>query len=418
MTYTRRNFLKATLGSSALLSLRSAAPNFLVRSMMAATHQRNESDTVLVVVQLSGGNDGLNTVVPYEDDEYARNRPTLCLSPNEIHKIDSHLGFHPRMGAFMRLYEQGHLSIIQGVGYPNTDRSHESGMRIWHTAAPEKPGCQTGWLGRTVDSIREPNSVNTPAVFVGPIAQPFGLNAKNVVVPSIDSLENLTMSELPGHHKYQSQRKRTAELSRPNQNNPLMDFLQRCTLNAYTNSERIETVIKKTVNTAEYPQFELANSLRMVAQLIRADIGIRIFFTELGGGGIGGFDNHANQLGNHCSLLHHFSESIAAFIHDLKRDKLLNRVLLMTFSEFGRTVKENGRRGTGHGAAAPIFLAGGRLKGGLVGQHPSLTDLDNGALKFHTDFRSVYATMLDRWLGFDSSKILDKQYESLDILDV
>jgi uncharacterized protein (DUF1501 family) len=418
MTYTRRNFLKATLGSSALLSLGTTAPNFLVRSMMAGAHQHNERDTVLVVVQLSGGNDGLNTVVPYEDDEYARNRPTLRLSPNEIHKINSHLGFHPRMGAFMRLYEEGHLSIIQGVGYPNTDRSHESGMRIWHTAVPNEPDCQTGWIGRTVDSIREPSSINTPAVFVGPIAQPFGLNAKNAVIPSIDSLENLIMREMSGHHKYQSQRKRTAALPRPNQNNPLMNFLQQCTLNAHANSERVEAVIKKTANTAEYPQFELAGSLRKVAQLIRADIGIRIFFTELGGGGIGGFDNHANQLGNHCSLLHHFSESIGAFIHDLKRDKQLNRVLLMTFSEFGRTVKENGRRGTGHGAAAPIFLAGGRLKGGLVGPHPSLTDLDNDALKFHTDFRSVYATVLDRWLGFDSSKVLDKKYKPLNVLNV
>ena len=418
MTYTRRNFLKATLGSSALLSLAPAAPNVLVRSMMAAAHRRNERDTVLVVVQLSGGNDGLNTVVPYEDDEYARNRPTLRLSPNEIHKIDSQLGFHPRMGAFKRLYEQGHLSIIQGVGYPNTDRSHESGMRIWHTAAPDEPDCQTGWLGRTVDSIRKPNSINTPAVFVGPIVQPFGLNAKNVVVPSIDSLEDLIMSEMPGHQKYNSKRKRTAALPRPNQNNPLMNFLQQCTMNAHANSERVEAAMKQTANTAEYPQFELAGSLRKVAQLIRADIGIRIFFTELGGGGIGGFDNHANQLGNHCSLLHHFSESIAAFVHDLKRDKQLNRVLLMTFSEFGRTVKENGRRGTGHGAAAPIFLAGGKLKGGLVGPHPSLKDLDNGALKFHTDFRSVYATVLDKWLGFDSSKVLDKQYEPLNILNV
>ena len=418
MTYTRRNFLKATLGSSALLSLGPAAPNFLTRSMMAAERRRTERDTVLVVVQLSGGNDGLNTVVPYEDDEYARNRPTLRLSPNEIHKINSLLGFHPRMGAFMRLYKQGHLSIIQGVGYPNTHRSHQSGMRIWNTAAPDEPDCQTGWLGRTVDSIREPNSINAPAVFVGPIARPFGLNAKNAVVPSIRSLQNLTMHEMPGHLKNQSQRKRTGELPRPNQNNPLMHFLQQCTLKAYTNSKRVEAVMKSTANTAEYPQFELAGSLRKVAQLIRADIGIRIFFTELGGGGIGGFDNHANQLGNHCSLLHHFSESIGAFINDLKRDKQLNRVLLMTFSEFGRTVKENGRRGTGHGAAAPIFLAGGMLKGGIVGSHPSLTDLDNGALKFHTDFRSVYATVLDRWLGFDSSKVLDKQYEPLNILNV
>ena len=155
-----------------------------------------------------------------------------------------------------------------------------------------------------------------------------------------------------------------------------------------------------------------------MTHLIRADIGIRIFFTELGGGGIGGFDNHANQLGNHCALLGQLSESVAAFVGDLKRDKLLDRVLLMTFSEFGRTVKENGRRGTGHGAAAPVFLAGGRLKTALVGKQPSLTDLDNDAPKFHIDFRRIYATVLDRWLGFESRTVLDRQFKPLDILNV
>jgi len=392
---------------------------------MAAAPQSDDRNTVLVVVQLSGGNDGLNTVVPYGDDEYARNRTTLRLPTKDLHKIDSMMGFHPRMGAFMRLYEQGHLSIIQGVGYPNSDRSHESAMRIWHTADPDQPGRQTGWLGRAVDCIWGPNSTNAPAVFVGPIAQPFGLNTERVVVPSVRSPGDLITQEMPGRLKRQSQWKRAAEpwppageLPRAEQDNPLTHFLQQCTLSSYTNSRRIEAVTKTAADTAEYPPFQLAGSLRTVAQLIRADIGIRIFFTELGGGGIGGFDNHANQLGNHCALLHHLSESVAAFIHHLKRDKLLHRVLLMTFSEFGRTVKENGRRGTGHGAAAPIFLAGGKLKGGLLGAHPSLTDLDNGALKFAIDFRRVYAAMLDRWLGFKSRTVLDRQFELLDILNV
>ncbi len=418
MSYTRRNFLKATLGASTLLSFTPAAPNFLVRLLMAAAPRSDDRDTVLVVVQLSGGNDGLNTVVPYGDDEYARNRTTLRLPTKDLHKIDSMMGFHPRMGAFKRLYEEGHLSIIRGVGYPNSDRSHESAMRIWHTADPDQPGRQTGWLGRAVDSIWDPNSTNAPAVFVGPIAQPFGLNAERVVVPSVRSPGDLVIREMPGHLKLQSQRKRAAELPRAEQDNPLTHFLQQCTLNSYTNSRRIEAVIKTSADTFEYPPFQLAGSLRTVAQLIRADIGIRIFFTELGGGGIGGFDNHANQLGNHCAMLHHLSESVAAFIYHLKRDKLLHRVLLMTFSEFGRTVKENGRRGTGHGAAAPIFLAGGKLKGGLLGAHPSLTDLDNGALKFAIDYRRVYATMLDRWLGFKSRTVLDRQFELLDILNV
>ena len=418
MSYTRRDFLKATLGTSTLLSFAPTVPNFLVRSLMATAPRSDDRGTVLVVVQLSGGNDGLNTVVPYGDDEYARNRPTLRLPTKDLHKIDSLIGFHPRMGAFVHLYEEGHLSIVQGVGYPNSDRSHEGAMRIWHTADPEHSSRQTGWLGRTVDSIWDPSSINAPAVFVGPITQPFGLNAENVVVPSIHSLRDLITHQMPSDPNGQSQRKHAVELPRADEANPLLDFLQHCTLNAYANGRRIEAVAKTAAKTNEYPPFQLAGSLRTVAQLIRADIGIRIFFTELGGGGIGGFDNHANQLGNHCALLHQLSESVAAFVNDLKRDKLLDRALLMTFSEFGRTVKENGRRGTGHGAAAPIFLAGGKLKSGLIGSHPNLTDLDNGALKFHIDFRRIYATVLDQWLGFGSRTVLGRQFELLDILNV
>jgi uncharacterized protein (DUF1501 family) len=410
MDYTRRDFLKATLGTSTLLSFASATPQFLVRSVMGATARRDERDTVLVVVQLSGGNDGLNTVVPYGDDEYGRNRPTLRLPTKELHKIDSVMGFHPKMGAFARLYKQGNLSIVQGVGYPNSDRSHEGAMRIWHTADPDRPGRQTGWIGRAADSVWNPKTTNTPAVFVGPIAQPFALNAENAALPSIRSLDDLRIKRMPGDSQRQN--------NTLGKSNPLLDFLRCGTLNTYANSRRIEAVAKASTNTAEYPSFHLADTFRTVAKLIRADIGIRIFFVEFGGGGIGGFDNHANQLGNHCALLHQLAESVAAFVQDLKRDKLLNRVLLMTFSEFGRTVKENGRRGTGHGAAAPMFMAGGKVKGGLIGTRPSLTDLDGGAPKFHTDFRRLYATVLDRWLGFESRTILGRQFELLDVLSV
>ncbi len=413
MSYTRRDFLKATLGVSTMLSLASPAPNFLVRAATTGAARRDDRDTILVVVQLSGGNDGLNTVVPYADDEYARNRPTLALKPKDVHKIDSYLGFHPRMEAFSRLYKEGYLSIVQGVGYPNSDRSHDGAMRTWHTAEPDNPDCQTGWLGRAADSVWHTNRKDTPAVFVGPIIQPFGLRAEHVIIPSIQSPDDLTIDPAPG----ESHLKRAVESFRADKDNPLLNHLRDCTANARANSRRIEAAARESTNKVEYPAFRLAGTFRTVAQLIRADVGIRIFFTELGGGGIGGFDNHANQLGNHCSLLHHLSESLAAFVDDLEKDKLLDRVLLMTISEFGRTVKENGRRGTGHGAAAPIFLAGGKLKKGLIGSHPSLTDLDDGAMKFHTDFRRVYATVLDKWLGFESRIILDRQYEPLDILN-
>ncbi|MHC4629118.1 MAG: DUF1501 domain-containing protein, partial [Planctomycetota bacterium] len=347
-----------------------------------------------------------NTVVPYADDEYARNRPTLRLEPKDVHKIDSYLGFHSRMGAFSRLYKERHLSILHGIGYPDSDRDHDGAMRDWHTAEPGNPNCQTGWLGRAADSVWHTEQKDTPAVFVGPIAQPFGLRAERVIVPSVQSPEDLILdSKLVGFQKDHA----------ANKSDELLRFVAECRAKALINSRRTEAATKPG---AEYPAFRLAGTLRTVAQLIRADVGIRIFFTELGGGGIGGFDNHANQLGNHCALLHQLSESLAAFVDDLAKDKQLDRVLLMTISEFGRTLKENGRRGTGHGASAPIFLAGGKLKGGRVGSHPSLKDLDNGAPRFHTDFRRVYATVLDRWLGFDSRRVLGKQYEPLDVLNV
>lgn len=411
MSYTRRDFLRAGLGASTLVSLGPVAPH-LFPGLAAAAAPAGDRDTVLVVIQLTGGNDGLNTVVPYADDEYARNRTTLRLPAGELHRIDSLLGFHPRMEAFMRLYREGHLSIIQGVGYPRPDQSHERAMRIWHTADPQRPERQTGWLGRVADRTWSVGDADTRAVFVGPITRPFALNAENAIIPCIRSTQDLMIRPMPGG---QSGRSEAVERG-GGTDNTLLRFLREGMLLAHARSRRVEAAAKAAAGATDYPPFGLARDLDTIAQLIRADIGIRVFFAELGGGGIGGFDNHANQLGNHCALLHQLAESVAAFVHDLKRDRLLDRVLVMTFSEFGRTVKENGRRGTGHGAAAPMFLAGGTVKGGLIGPHPSLTDLDNGGPRFHTDFRRVYATVLDRWLGFDSEAVLGVRYESIPVL--
>jgi uncharacterized protein (DUF1501 family) len=413
MFLTRRGFLKATLGGTALASFAPFVPEGLAGSVSGMVSEKGRPDRILVIVQLTGGNDGLNTVVPYADDAYAKNRPTLRLPTNELHRIDSYLGFHPRMAAFNRLYKEGHLTILQGVGTANPSGDHDTAMRAWHSADPDRANGQTGWIGRTADSFRDGNPTRVAAAFVGPITAPFALTAQDTFLPSVRTLNDLTIHEMPGHSGPMAvpKRQRTGD-------NPLLNFVQKGLSDAQENSRRLEAVAGQTDKPFPYPSFGLAENLRTVAQLIRADIGIRIFFTELGGGGIGGFDNHANQLGNHCALLHQLSESVAAFVDDLNRDGLLDRTLLMTFSEFGRTVQENGRRGTNHGNAAPMFLAGGKLKGGLVGQHPSLTDLDNDALKFHADFRQVYATVLDRWLGFESRKILGRQFEPLDVFSL
>jgi len=408
MAHTRRDFLRAGLGASALMTLRATTPNVFADAVMAAETPTRESDTVLVVIQLSGGNDGLNTVVPYADDEYGRNRTTLRLPTEHLHKIDADLGFHPRMEAFARLYHERYLSVVQGAGHPQPEGSHDRAMRIWHTADPDLPERPTGWLGRLADRACRVPEADTGAVFVGPIAPPFALNAERAIVPCIRTAQDLI--------RRGSDREMLAS-DGARANDTLLEFVRGRITTACAKSERIKAAIEATAGAIDCPPSGLAGDLRTIAQIIRAEVGVRVFFAELGGGGIGGFDNHANQLGNHGALLHQLAEAVAAFVYDLKRDKLLDRVVVMTFSEFGRTLKENGRRGTGHGIAAPMFLAGGKVKGGLIGSHPSLTDLEIGSPKFHTDFRQVYATVLDKWLGCDSEAILGRQFETLDLLN-
>ena len=409
MAITRRDFLATSLGSSTLAALGGRVPGFLARTALAAAADRDARDTILVVVQLAGGNDGLNTVVPYGDDGYGRNRTTLRLPVAKLHKIDTRLGFHPEMRAFARLRKEGHLAIVQGVGYPNHSQQHQAAMRAWQTAQPEQSSQQSGWLGRTADRAVRPGDSTVPAVFVGQIKQPFTLHAQQMVVPSLRSLDDWILRPAsavpPGPAVHAA-------------DDGLLSFVGSASDAARHVSRRIESLAgEHSASTpGEYPPFQLAGTLRTIAQLIRADLGIRIFCTELGGPEPGGFDNHAGQRDNHASLLRQLSDSVAAFLDDLRRQKLLDRVVLMTFSEFGRTVAENGRRGTDHGAAAPMFLAGGKVRAGLVGEHPSLTDLDNGGLRFQTDFRRVYATLLDRWLGLPSQPILGRQYEPLPIV--
>jgi uncharacterized protein (DUF1501 family) len=366
---------------------------------------------------MGGGNDGLNTVVPYTDEQYARQRPTIRLDPPGLHKIDASLGLHPKMQALKRVYDQGRLAIVQGVGYPNSSRQHPEAMRAWQTARPDDVHVETGWIGRAVDMVYRPDDGLVPAMFVGQTEPPQAVAARKALVPAIHGLDQCFLQAAGGSGGAAMRQGLTfaARAARP-AGNPLLDFLQKTTLAAYADSARIEAIAAADSGADRYPALPLARTLHGIANLIRAELGIRIFATDMAGGNIGGFDNHANQAANHAALLEELSESVAALLDDLARDRLLDRVLLVTFSEFGRTVAENGRRGTDHGAAAPMFLAGGAVRGGLVGRHPSLTDLDAGGLRMHTDFRSVYATLLDRWLGFDSQAVLGRKYPELPLL--
>jgi uncharacterized protein (DUF1501 family) len=417
MSYTRREFLTSMIGASSFLSLAPTFPAFLPRAAAAAAEQDGADGRALVVLQLSGGNDGLNSVVPYADDAYGRNRHTLRLTAPQVLRIDDYLGLHPELKDFHRLLSDGQLTVVQGVGYPHNNRDHDAAMREWHTGRPGEPLCPTGWIGRAADVLVAQAPAELPAVFVGPIAAPFALNAQTAILPAIRTPQQLTRTTSWGPRDASAPDDATVATQLAHADHPLARFAADASRAAQVLAGRVETVLAAgSETTADYPHYTLAQQLRMVAQLLRAEVGIRVYFVELGGGGIGGFDNHANQRDNHAALLREMSASMAAFVRELQRDNLLSRVLLMTFSEFGRTVTENGRRGTDHGAAAPVFLAGGGVQGGLFGPHPSLTDLDQDALKFSVDYRSLYATLLHRWLGLDPVAILGQNYAMIDVI--
>ena len=406
MRTNRRQFLTQTLGSSALLSLSPAIPHFLSQSAFAAG---TKGDNVLVIVQLTGGNDGLNTIAPYADDVYRRNRVTLGLGAGQVLKIDDYVGFHNQMTGMSKLLEDGKLAILQGIGYPNPDRSHFESMDIWHSAQRD-PGLKTdGWLGRYLDEHASRDGGDVPGMRLGAGPRPLALRAHQVQAPSIQSPEQIKL-ETGGDTGVRSVIEQAAGAQRDG-GNDLLGFVQKSTVAALASSERVRTALSGYNTPINYPGTTLARRLRTVAQLIDAGLNTRIYYVELDG-----FDTHSDQSGAHAALLSELSGAVAAFIGDLAHHGHDQRVMLLAFSEFGRRVKENASQGTDHGAAAPMFAAGGRVRPGLIGKHPSLTDLDDGDLKFHTDFRQMYATVLDQWLGGDSTQVLGQKFDHVPLV--
>jgi uncharacterized protein (DUF1501 family) len=401
MLANRRQFLAAAAGSLPLISLSPGAPRFLRAAAEAPSQQ---PDRVLVVVQLSGGNDGLNTIVPFTDDLYYRLRPTLAVPKDQVLKIDDRLGFHPALAGLAKLLEAGRLSIVQGVGYPQPNRSHFESMDIWHTAQADPSRRTVGWLGRYLDTTQG-QSVDAPALHLGPEKQPLALAALAVQSPSIQSLERFRLEQADSEPvRGALESSLAAERSAPDD---LLRFAQASTTAAVTSSRRVEAALGKYW-AAAYPQSGLAARLKTVAQLIDAGSSTRIYYVALDG-----FDTHSLQGDAHAGLLTQLGGALQAFYDDLAQHGHARRVLSVCFSEFGRRVKENASRGTDHGAAAPLLLAGGQVKPGLLGVHPSLTDLDDGDLKHHTDFRRVYAAILEHWLGQPSQPILGAAFEPL-----
>lgn len=407
MDTSRRKFLARLAGGSTVLSLGGLVPEFLAQAALA--EPAGDGDTILVVVQLTGGNDGLNTVVPYNHDEYRKARPKLAIPPAEVLKIDDALGFHPSARGFADLLEGGKLAVVQGVGYPNPNRSHFESMDVWHTCQRKGTPRSTGWLGRFLDATRQAADVDAAAIHVGFEKQPLALAAEFVRVPSFGSPETFRLQD--GDSEHLGDAIRHLANSRPGPSDPLLGYLQSSTTSALAASEQIAAALRDYDTPSPYPESELAVRLKTVAQLIDAGLKTRVYYVELDG-----FDTHSQQAAAHAALLRQLGDAVHAFVDDVDHHGHGDRTLVMSFSEFGRRVAENASAGTDHGAAAPMFLAGSPVRAGLAGEHPSLDDLDDGDLKFHTDFRQVYATLLDRWLGWSSGSVLGGEFKNLDLL--
>lgn len=409
MLTTRRDFL-GTAAASGVLAWGATVPTFLGRTALAAgpPGKKGARDTILVVVELTGGNDGLNTVVPFKDPEYARLRPTLKLPAAQLKKVNDELGLHPAMAGFAELLEDGALCVVQGVGYPNPSQSHFRSMDIWQAGRLAQMLTE-GWLGKALKKM--PGGTQSFHLKSANNSSPLALDGAPMRVPSIATLQEfqLQMAATSGTDK--KEQEKVIEGAVKTGGKPgLLDFVSRTAANTYASSRRLAEVGRGYQPKATYPNTPLAARLRLAAQLINAEVGARVFYVS-----IDGFDTHATQAPAHANLLGQVSGAVTAFYKDLKARGQGDRVLVMTFSEFGRRAKENGSRGTDHGSGAPMFLVGGKVKAGAVGAHPSLTGLEMGNLKHHTDFRQVYAAVLDRWLGVPHREVLGQEFKPAEV---
>ncbi len=427
---TRRQFLHRSLLGAAFAG---TVPSFLADTWQAlgdaaegrpASAQRDLP--LLVVVQMAGGNDGLNTLVPFANDHYRRARPQLALDPNTVLKLNDSLALAPALAPFKALYDDGLLGIVQGVGYPNPNRSHFRSTDIWQTASDSDQVERHGWLGRYFDHAcagAEPVvgvslGRQMPLAFSGP--KPLGVSLENPEGYRFAGLDEPGPGETGRSEEFFRMLHDDADAgagdtiaAAPGSARPAgsaLDFIERVALDAQLSSDRILAIMRRPARSASYPASALANGLSLVARLIQGGLPTRVFYVSQGG-----YDTHTNQLPTQERLLGELAAAIKAFVDDLRASGLLDRVLVLTFSEFGRRVAENASGGTDHGAAGLMFAAGGRVKAGLLGRPPSLdpADLLRGDLRHTVDFRSVYAGVLEGWLGAPSERILRRRFEPL-----
>jgi uncharacterized protein (DUF1501 family) len=366
-----------------------------------------KKDPVLVVLQLTGGNDYFKTVIPYTDPRYRDNRPVVGVAENRILKVNDKIGFHPEMGPMKNLYEQGKVAIVHGVGYQNSPRSHFRSMDIWHTCEPDKLGTE-GWLGRATRDI-DPNKENVvTTVSFGPSLFR-ALALLGVPVACVDDLDSFGM--LTGITEEQQRNKildRFTRLYSPTIGNGfVMEYLGQTGLDSLKAADILKVAPEQYSSTVEYPDTPIARKLKGIAQVHLAELGTRIFYCDHGS-----FDSHSNQVGMHDKLWKDVSEGVEAFFDDLREHEAGDNIIMLMFTEFGRRVHDNGS-GTDHGAAGAAFVIGERVKGGEYSEYPSTAaeDLEQGDLVPNQDFRGVYSTILEDWMGLDAKPLVGGTFE-------
>ena len=437
---TRREFLRTTVLGSALTW---TVPVFLADTFSALQSQAADSATqivtgkdaaILVVLQMAGGNDGLNTVVPYANDYYHNARPRIGQTADKVLKLNGDIGFHSAMTGFKNLYDSGNLAVVQGVGYPNPNRSHFRSTEIWQTASNSEAIEKYGWLGRYFDNacagadptvgvvlgrqLPEAFFAKTPKGICFDNPQNYRFMSPERPLPGQTDMTEAAYEKLNEATMISSDADSGASIGSlpagmPMQGGKAVDFIERTAMDAQISSAEVRGIAARVQNQATYPNSAFANSLKLVAKLIGGGLPTRIYYVSQGG-----YDTHTNQIATQQRLLADLGDSLKAFVDDMKAQGNLQRVLVMTFSEFGRRVNENANGGTDHGAAAPMFFVGNKVKAGLLGRNPSLApqDLFQGDIKYNVDFRQVYAGILEDWLKTKSAPILGKPFEPLHVV--
>jgi uncharacterized protein (DUF1501 family) len=400
----RKNFLAGTLtGLAVVANTQHVFAQALSQSPLPGLP--GAANRCLVLINLQGGNDGLNCVVPFGNPQYYQLRPTIGIARNDVLSINDKVGFNPTMRSFKSMYDKGMIAVVQSVGYPNPDHSHFRSTEIWQTAAPDKYE-HTGWLGRYLDQANLPKDNLFNGVAIAQVL-PEVMVAGKTDVPAIAQINGYGLISDRNNSASMAYTKLVGDNRLPF-SSPYLAHVAEIEDHAQKGSQELPKLIAGYKPAGSYPATPLGRSLALAAQIVGSNLGTRVLYVQHGS-----FDTHVGQKATQDRLLGEFSDAIKAFYDDLAAHGADNRVLTMTFSEFGRRTAENASRGTDHGEASPLFLIGGGVKGGMYGAYPDLSDTNMGNLKFDTDFRSVYATVLERWLGRPSAPILQGQFPTI-----